>query len=92
MTTTIKKQIITEEKIEVQLPYFAKSTAHFYKLFEGAEYSGCIQVYTGNPPCLQEVHSAMAFRPENEQCTEAEFEEAFEQVMQKLIERKNSLK
>jgi hypothetical protein len=90
MTTKIKVSETTEREVEITLPYFAKSNSHFYKLFDNAPYNGCIQIYTGAHPCLQEVHSGMAFRPENRECTEAEFEAAFEEVMQKLISRKNT--
>lgn len=80
----IKKQITTTEEIEISLPYFSKNICHWYKIISDdmaiqvlfSDYRIC-----GN---VNLVNSSLAFNDDNEQCTEEEFNEKFDLVIQQL--------
>jgi len=71
-------------KVEVQLPYYSKTSRHFFKVL-GPDRS--ISIYEGTQSCGIEIrfHTASCFDESNELSSEAEFKEAFERISARLI-------
>lgn len=78
------------KKIEVEIPHFRKSEAHFYKVISEND---CISICTpyeipfgrGNRAIIQMAHAGLAWNSQDSmECSENEYKEAFEQTVQFL--------
>ena len=87
MKISISKTV--REDVEVELPYYTKSVAHFYKVFnsELGVNRGCIQIYDagfGAIGGIQEVDISLALSESNNQCSEQDFNDAHNRIIKKL--------
>ena len=81
MEIRIKKTI--EEKVNVALPFYRKDNCHHYKVYSE---NNCIQVTDLDTySCgIQIGHIGLAISETNVECTQEEFEEAFNKVKEQL--------
>lgn len=84
MEITIQETIA--KKVEITLPHYVKSIAHFYKVVSEKD---CIQVYIGDRPSIGIHHAGLAFSGEVKESNEGEFNEAFQLAMDQLNIVKN---
>lgn len=75
----------TKVKKEVDLPYFSKTSIHYYKVISEKR---CLMVHDGSDSCAIEerFYSSCAFNDDCTQCTEQEFVDAFDKVMNRLTQ------
>lgn len=82
MEITIKKTV--EEKVKINLPAYVKSVCHFYKVISENK---AIQVTTlEGHQSINETSPVVAFSNTKEESTEAEFNNAFNQIKNKLCQ------
>ena len=81
----IQKEITTVEEIEISLPYYCKNICYWYKVISE---TNAIQVRFSEFTEAGDINfcsASLAFsHKENVQCTEEEFNEKFETVIQQL--------
>lgn len=89
----IKKIIQTIKEVDISLPYYCKNICHWYKIYSKDK---CIQVfYSKHEDCggLQSISASIPLENnDNIQCTEEEFNEKFEIVLEQLKKYKNESK
>ena len=82
MEITIKKTV--EEKVQITLPAYIKGVCHFYKVISENK---AIQVTTlEGHQSINETSPIVAFSNTKEKCTKEEFNNAFNQIKEKLCD------
>lgn len=92
LTRTVKQEI--ETKREVELPYYSKVSEFFYNKIYGEGECDVIKVFLGHKNEKAGIETGYinhALSLEAEQCTENEFEEAFQTAIKTLTELKNKV-
>lgn len=73
------------KEIEVKLPYYSKSSCHYYKVISEHEAIEATILNTINQFGIATTYPSSAFRAGVAQCTEREFEDAFDMALDKLV-------
>lgn len=79
------KTIEIKRQVEVDLPYFSKSSAYAYKVIDE---NTCVSVGYSEyiKAQIQESYVSFAFGEDNEKITEEEFNELFNQTLKRIQE------
>lgn len=81
-TYKIIKKHVTEEEVEVELPYYSKNICFAYKVISKEK---SIKVcFSATDFGIKESYASMAFGDDMEKCTEEEFDNRFSEVSTRL--------
>lgn len=84
----IKIENKTIEEVEIQLPLYRKNLSSFFKIYSE---TGCIWVSPRYRPLIQDAHVELGWNnKDNIDCTEEEFNEAYEQALKNINNLLNS--